>query len=105
MYMNITIKGEYIVSKFIFTGGLLINGYRRSNQKTLLVVIEDRKIKYAGPITDTKFDSGEVIDITGKTIMPGLIDAHLHFSGNLSDNDTEWVLEPVIQNHSCCSTS
>lgn len=40
---------------------------------------------------------GKIIDITGKTIMPGLIDTHLHFSGNLSDDDTEWVLEPVIQ--------
>ena len=39
----------------------------------------------------------EKIDITGKTIMPGLIDTHLHFSGNRTDNDTEWVLEPVIQ--------
>ncbi len=39
----------------------------------------------------------ERIDITGKTIMPGLIDSHLHFSGNLTDNDSDWVLEPVTQ--------
>lgn len=26
--------------------------------------------------------------------MPGLIDAHLHFSGNLSDDDIDWVTEP-----------
>ena len=29
--------------------------------------------------------------------MPGLIDTHLHYSGNLSDNDTEWVLEHIFQ--------
>src|SRR3712207_9214189 len=39
----------------------------------------------------------EKIDITGKTIMPGLIDTHLHFSGNRTDNDSDWVLEPVTQ--------
>ena len=83
------------MNKFIFTGGLLINGTGEVIENSM-VVVEDKIIKYAGPITDTKFD-GEVIDITGKTIMPGLIDSHLHFSGNLSDNDSEWVLEPVTQ--------
>ena len=29
--------------------------------------------------------------------MPGLVDTHLHFSGNLTADDTEWVLEDVIQ--------
>ena len=35
----------------------------------------------------------EIMDISGKTVMPGRIDVHLHFSGNLSDNDTDWVME------------
>lgn len=39
----------------------------------------------------------EVRDIAGKTIMPGLIDTHLHFSGNLTDDDSEWVLEHSVQ--------
>ena len=39
----------------------------------------------------------EIMDISGKTVMPGLIDVHLHFSGNLTDNDTDWVMEDVIQ--------
>lgn len=29
--------------------------------------------------------------------MPGLIDTHLHFSGNLTDDDSDWVLESVEQ--------
>jgi len=89
------VGGEAMIDKFIFTGGLLINGTGEVIEDSM-VVVEDRKIKYAGPIIDRDLD-GKVIDITGKTIMPGLIDSHLHFSGNLSDNDTEWVLEPVIQ--------
>ncbi len=81
--------------KTIFTGGLLIDGNGNAIENSM-VIVEDKKIKYAGPNKDMELD-GEVIDITGKTIMPGLIDTHLHFSGNLSDDDTEWVLEPVIQ--------
>lgn len=84
-----------MVSKFIFTGGLLIDGTGKVIENSM-VVVDNKKIEYAGPMTDRNF-GGVVIDITGKTIMPGLIDAHLHFSGNLSDNDSEWVLEPVTQ--------
>ena len=83
------------MNKIIFTGGLLIKGTGEVVENSV-VIVEDKKIKYAGPNTNINYD-GEVIDITGKTIMPGLIDTHLHFSGNLSDDDTEWVLEPVIQ--------
>lgn len=95
MNMNIAYKEANILGKFIFTGGLLIKGTGEVVENSM-VVVEDKKIRYAGPKKDLEFQ-GEVIDITGKTIMPGLIDAHLHFSGNLSDNDTEWVLEPITQ--------
>lgn len=84
------------VKKIAFTGGLLIDGNGQSPIKNSLVLIEDEKIQYAGEMKS--FDSDMVVyDIAGKTIMPGLIDTHLHYSGNLSDNDTEWVLEPVFQ--------
>jgi len=82
--------------KIAFVGGNLIDGTGKSPVADSLVLVNDQKIAYAG----VKKDFGEdytVYDISGKTIMPGLIDSHLHFSGNLSDNDTEWVLEPVLQ--------
>lgn len=83
------------MNKFAFIGGLLIDGTGKTIENSM-VLVEDKIIKYAGPIIETDFDVVK-IDITGKTIMPGLIDSHLHFSGNLSDNDSEWVLEPTIQ--------
>ena len=53
---------------------------------------------YAGPARDIPEGEGyDVVDITGKTIIPGLVDAHLHFSGNLTENDNDWVLEDNIQ--------
>ena len=84
------------MEKIAFKGGILIDGTGKEPIKNSLVLIEDKKIKYAGAMTEIESDY-EQIDITGKTIMPGLIDTHLHFSGNLTDSDSDWVLEPLLQ--------
>ncbi len=113
------------MTKTAFIGGLLIDGTGVEPVKNSLVLTENGKITYAGTMsglseysakelstdaaaseagqtapvcTDALKAAGfEVIDITGRTIMPGLIDAHLHFSGNLTENDNDWVLENNIQ--------
>ncbi|MEG0392663.1 MAG: amidohydrolase family protein [Anaerovoracaceae bacterium] len=82
--------------KIAFKNGLLIDGTGAEPVNNSLVLVDDKKIVYAGPMKEFDEDY-EVRDISEKTIMPGLIDTHLHYSGNLSDNDTEWVLEPVFQ--------
>ena len=84
------------MKKTAFTGGLLIDGTGSSPVEDSLVLVEDGKIVYAG--IKKEVPSGfEIIDITGKTLMPGIIDAHLHFSGNLTENDTDWVMENNLQ--------
>ena len=89
--------------KTIFKGGLLIDGTGKSAVENSTVLIEDGKIVYAGPADEapstdlTSPDDCQVIDITGRTIMPGLVDTHLHFSGNLTENDSDWVMEDNIQ--------
>ncbi len=82
--------------KTAFVGGLLIDGTGRPEVSDSLVLVEDKKITYAGKKIAFG-DEYEKRDITGKTIMPGLIDTHLHFSGNLTDDDTDWVLEDRVQ--------
>jgi len=84
------------MGKFAFKGGLLIDGSGKNPLENSLVLVEDKKIIYAGKLVEFA-DDYEIIDIENNVIMPGLIDSHLHFSGNLSDNDSEWVLEPVEQ--------
>jgi len=84
------------MSKIAFAGGLLIDGTGNEPVKNSLLIVEDKKIKYAGPMIEVG-EEIEKINIEGKTIMPGIIDSHLHFSGNLSDNDSEWVTEPLMQ--------
>jgi len=83
------------MNKVAFRGGLLIDGTGAEPVKNSLVLVENDKIVYAG--ADKEVTDYEVKDITGKTIMPGLIDSHLHFSGNLTDDDSDWVLEDVVQ--------
>lgn len=89
------------MTKTAFKGGLLIDGTGRTPIENSLVIIEDGKIRYAGEYSEELLaacgEAADIVDISGKSIMPGLIDTHLHFSGNLTDDDTEWVLEDVIQ--------
>ncbi|QSX05961.1 amidohydrolase family protein [Sedimentibacter sp. zth1] len=84
------------MKKLAFLGGNLIDGTGKDLIKNSLVLVEGKKIVYAGSMKEISSDY-ENIDITGKTIMPGLIDTHLHFSGNLTDSDSDWVLEDVVQ--------
>ncbi|WP_125154262.1 metal-dependent hydrolase family protein [Clostridium rectalis] len=84
------------MNKVAFVGGLLIDGTGKNPIGDSVLLVHDKKIEYAGEKINVGEDY-EIIDIMGKTIMPGLIDSHLHFSGNRTDNDSEWVLDPVIQ--------
>lgn len=82
--------------KIAFRGGLLIDGTGKEAVKDSLVLVDGAKIAYAGQKKAFSSDY-EVRDISGKTIMPGLVDSHLHFSGNLTDDDSDWVLEDPVQ--------
>ena len=84
------------MQKIALKGGLLIDGTGREPIADSLVLVEDKKIVYAGEKKEIPAEY-TVMDITGKTVMPGLIDTHLHFSGNLTDNDSDWVLEHPVQ--------
>ena len=84
------------MSKIAFTGATLIDGTGATPVDNSLLLAEDKKITYAGPMQTVGGDYRK-IDVSGKTIMPGIVDTHLHFSGNLTDNDSDWVLEDPIQ--------
>lgn len=84
--------------KTAFLGGKLIVGDGTAPIENSLVLVDGDKIAYAGPSDGQQVPEGyEVRSIAGKTIMPGLIDTHLHFSGNLTDDDTDWVMQPLLE--------
>ena len=88
------------MGKYAFAGGQLVDGTGAAPINDSLVLIEDDKLTYAGRRTEIP-EGFELRDVSGRTVMPGLVDTHLHFSGNLTDNDNDWVIESVAQKQAC----
>ena len=71
-----------------------------------LIIVEGRKIKYAGH-SGRDYDSkgkGKVIDLEGKTVLPGIIDGHIHslfdaspdpFGSLVDDSDSMITIKAV----------
>ena len=61
-------------------GGTLIDGTGRPPLKDSAVVMDGEWILSVGKREEVAIPKGaEVIDASGKTVLPGLIDAHTHF--------------------------
>jgi imidazolonepropionase-like amidohydrolase len=64
----------------VLTGATLFDGTGSDPIENSVVVVKDGKIDCVGTEDDCTTPSGaEVIDVTGKFITPGLVDAHVHF--------------------------
>lgn len=62
-----------------FVGALLIDGTDAEPLENAVVVIVDGRIQAVGPFGDVGIpDGANVIDVSGKTIMPGIVNAHGH---------------------------
>jgi imidazolonepropionase-like amidohydrolase len=62
-----------------FVNGMLLDGYEAEPIHQAIVVIDGNRIVAAGPRHRVDIpDDATIVDIGGKTIMPGLIDAHVH---------------------------
>lgn len=66
----------------LVTGGRLLTCVDETVIERGAVLIEGEHIAWAGPAEDIPLDAraATVIDATGLTMMPGLIDAHMHIS-------------------------
>jgi imidazolonepropionase-like amidohydrolase len=67
----------------IFKGALLIDGIGDAPVENGMVVVEDSRIAYAGAerveVMD-RYPNAETRNLKGMTIMPGMIDVHVHLS-------------------------
>jgi predicted amidohydrolase YtcJ len=64
----------------VLVGGTLIDGTGAPPIKDSIIILRDEYIVEVGKRDEVEIPVGaEVYDITGKTIMPGLIDSHCHF--------------------------
>jgi len=61
----------------VYKGGLLFDGHGVPVE-AMAVLVSDGRIAAVGPASDFEGFDGEVVDTTGATLMPGLIDCHVH---------------------------
>ncbi len=75
------VGGSYRTTRTIyFKNALLLDGTGREPRRGGLIVQDDR-IADVGPIDpEPQGDGAEVIDLAGRTLMPGLVLAHVHLS-------------------------
>jgi imidazolonepropionase-like amidohydrolase len=83
----------------ILQGGTLIDGTGKSPISNSLIAIERKKIAFVGKKGELNIPKGDrikVIDVKGKTIMPGLIDSHLHIG--INGESSEFLSVPLHNN-------
>jgi imidazolonepropionase-like amidohydrolase len=80
-------------------GGQVIDGTGAAAVRNGLVLIEDERIRYAGDSKGAVVPHGaRVIDAAGASVLPGLMDVHVHISLNApSDLVRELLSRPVGQ--------
>jgi len=67
-----------------FVGARIIDGTMAAPIEDGVVVITDGRIRTVGPLSAVTVPAGaQIIDVAGKTIMPGIINAHGHVGGTL----------------------
>jgi len=76
--------GEHITGRrtgmLAFTGATLVDGTGKPPVQDSVVVVNGDRILAAGPRKQVKIPSGAtIVDVSGKTILPGLWDMHAHF--------------------------
>jgi imidazolonepropionase-like amidohydrolase len=85
----------------VVLGGTLIDGTGAAPVPDAAVVIEGERVAAAGPRQAVSWPGdAEVIDVRGRTVIPGLIDAHDHLASHGYGLATRWGLdEPASTAH------
>ncbi|WP_053947380.1 metal-dependent hydrolase family protein [Halolamina sediminis] len=74
--------------------GTLVDGTGKQPISDARILVEDGRIVEVGPAEAVAApDDAERIDHAGETVIPGLIDAHLHLKGSRSMEPFDWIRE------------
>lgn len=67
----------------IFKNGNVIDGYQSSPIENGLVIVKGEEVIYCGEINNEvlqQYEHAKTVNLDGKTLMPGMIDAHVHLT-------------------------
>ena len=84
-------------ARTIVHAGRLIDGVGRTARDNVSIIIEGDRIVDVVAGAERPGEKDEVIDLSGHTVMPGLMDMHVHLTGELSRNSyiEEFTLNPT----------
>jgi len=81
-----------------FVGAEIIDGTGAAVIENGVVVVSNGRIRSVGPASDVTLpDDTEVIDASGKTIMPGMINAHGHVGATLGLESGHYSRDNVLR--------
>lgn len=77
----------------LYLADALIDGTGASPQRPGAILVDGERIAAIGVQAQTAAPAGaHIVELAGCTLLPGLIDAHLHLDGWRSLDRTDWVL-------------
>ncbi|UJH67742.1 amidohydrolase family protein [Allomuricauda sp. SCSIO 65647] len=80
--VGLTLKSDKPSGRIAFTGARIITMEGDEIIENGTIVINENKIEYLGKSDEINMPSNaKVFDASGKTIMPGIVDAHAHIGG------------------------
>jgi imidazolonepropionase-like amidohydrolase len=75
--------------KTVYSGATVFDGTGAPVLRNAVIIVGDGHIETMGPADEVKIPRGaEVVDVTGRWIIPGLIDSHTHVA--------RWALRPYL---------
>jgi imidazolonepropionase-like amidohydrolase len=86
-----------------YRGVFLIDGVHANPLKDAMVIIEGSRIAYAGRFDQSllaRHKEAKVVDLQGMTLMPGMIDVHVHLS---LDGKPDYVWSMITETPALCA--
>jgi imidazolonepropionase-like amidohydrolase len=90
---SVTLQAQAPTTSTVLVPDAVFDGATLTPHRGWVVVVTGNSITYAGPEGDAKPPAGATrIDMHGMTLLPGLIDAHVHFFLH-PYNETPWNVQ------------
>jgi len=80
--------------KIILVGNLIADASTGSSGPATITIRDGRIVSIASGINRSAASDAEIIDLSGKTVLPGLIDLHTHLSGDASGDYRRAAVNP-----------